>query len=273
MKKAGTNTICCLGGGKMGEALMRGLLESGAYARGKIRVGERDRKRRTEIEKGLGVRALASNAEALSGADVCVLAVKPQDMGPVLEEIGPHLGPRTLVISIAAGISTEWMRERLGEAVRIVRAMPNAPALVRQGTTGLFFGAGTTARDRRAALAIFEAVGATVVVEKEDHLNIITGLSGSGPGYVFLFLEALTDAGVYLGLARDVAARLALNTVLGSATMAQALERPFPLLRELITSPGGTTIAGLKVLEEAALRATVIEAVEAATQRSRELSV
>ncbi len=256
----------------MAEALVRGLIDSGAYKKGQIEVGEPDGRRRGALQEAYGVRVHEANVPVVSRADVCLLAVKPQEMAPVLEEIGPHLSPEVLIVSIAAGISTGWIRERSGKAAKIVRAMPNAAALIGESATGLYFRPGIGPEAKRIALGIFDSVGETVVVDKEEHLNIVTGLSGSGPAYVFLFLEALTDAGVYLGLSRDVAAKLALKTVRGSAGMAAALDKPFAVLREIITSPGGTTAAGLKVLEEGAVRAALTQAVEKATRRSEELS-
>ena len=262
-----------VGGGKMAEALVRGLLDSGAYTQGQIEVGEPDERRRDVLQETYGIRVAEGNVPVVSRADVCLLAVKPQEMASVLEEIGPHLSAGLLMISIAAGISTGWIRERSGKAKKIVRAMPNAAALVGQSATGLYFRPSIGEEAKRIAMGIFDSVGETIVVDKEAHLDIVTGLSGSGPAYVFLFLEALTDAGVYLGLSRDVAARLALQTVRGSVGMAAELDKPFALLREIITSPGGTTAAGLKALEEGAVRAVFTKAVEMATRRSEELSL
>jgi pyrroline-5-carboxylate reductase len=273
MKKSKEPRLSFIGGGKMGEALLRGLLDAGAYTRGQIEVGEPDGRRRNELGKKYGVRTSATNVPVVSTADICVLAVKPQEMASVLQEISPHLPAKVIVVSIAAGISTNWLRERSGKAQKIVRAMPNAAALVGKSATGLYFRPRIGEEAKKATLRIFDSVGESIVVEKEEHLNIVTGLSGSGPAYVFFFLEALTDAGVYLGLSREVAARLALQTVLGSAHMASELDKPFPILKEIITSPGGTTMAGLKALEEGAVRAVLTKAVEMATRRSEELSL
>jgi len=273
MKKSEESCLSFIGGGKMGEALLRGLLNAGTYTRGQIEVGEPDGRRRKELGKKYGVRTSATNVPVVSTAEICILAVKPQEMAHVLREIGPHLPAKVIVISIAAGISTNWIQERSGKAQKIVRAMPNAAALVGKSATGLYFRPRIGEEAKRATLRIFDSVGESIVVEKEEHLNIVTGLSGSGPAYVFFFLEALTDAGVYLGLSREVAARLALQTVLGSAHMASELDKPFPILKEIITSPGGTTMAGLKALEEGAVRAVLTKAVEMATRRSEELSL
>jgi pyrroline-5-carboxylate reductase len=273
MKAKKSLRLSFIGGGKMAEALVRGLLDSKAYTRGQIEVGEPDGGRRNALKKAYGIRVARANLSVVSSTDVCLLAVKPQEIATVLDEIGPHLSAHVLIISIAAGISTHWIRERSGKARKIVRAMPNAAALVGESATGLYFRPRIGEEAKKIALDIFGSVGETVVVDKEEHLNIVTGLSGSGPAYVFLFLEALTDAGVYLGLSRDVAARLALQTVRGSVGMAGELDKPFTALREIISSPGGTTVAGLKVLEEGAVRAAFTKAVEMATRRSEELSL
>ncbi len=271
MEKSKQRRLAFIGGGKMAEALVRGLLDCGAFGREQIEVGEPDGRRRKLFQATYGVRASRANTAVVSRADVCLLAVKPQDMASVLEEIGPYLPASVLLITIAAGVSTDWIRERSGEASKIVRAMPNAAAVVGESATGLYFRPPIGEQAKKEALRIFNSVGKTIVVDKEDQLNIVTGLSGSGPAYVFFLLEALTDAAVYLGLTRDVAARLALQTVLGSARMASELDKPFPLLKEIITSPGGTTMAGLKALEEGAVRAAFTKAVEMATRRSEEL--
>ncbi len=253
----------------MGEALIRGLLESRTYQPEQIRIVDPDAGRRSLLKKTYGIQAQKKPVDA----GILLLAMKPQDMPSALEEIRPHLQEQPLIISIAAGISTDWILERIGDGSKLVRAMPNAAAVVGQGATGLYFCPRLSEKDRSEALRIFDAVGLTVVVDKEDHLNMITGLSGSGPAYVFLFLEALTDAGVTLGLSRDTAGRLALQTLYGSACMAKEMGKPIPLLKEIVTSPGGTTVAGLKVLEEDAFRAALIKAVEAAARRARELAL
>ncbi len=273
MKSKKILRLLCLGGGKMGEALIEGLLESKEYSAKQIKVGEPDSGRREYLKKRYGIQAGMKNTAAIQEADICILAIKPQQAASVLEEIAPYLTKQTLLISIMAGISTDFIKSKVGKAAKIVRAMPNAAAVIRKSTTGLYVRPEVNKQEKQIAINIFKALGMTVEVAKEDHLNIITGLSGSGPAYVFLFLEALTDAGVYLGLSREVASQLSLNTVLGSASMAEELNKPFSLLKEIITSPGGTTMAGLRVLEEEALRSALLDAVEAATQRARELSI
>mgnify|MGYP005831017711 CR=1 FL=1 len=224
------------------------------------------------MEKTCGVSAYRNNREAVRGADLVLLAVKPQDMETVLTEVAEALSSEAVVMSIAAGVTTDWLRQRLGGHAKVVRAMPNAAALVCKSTTALYFCPGVEDRERKEIQEIFGTVGVCVVVETEDHLDIVTGLSGSGPAYVFLLMESLAEAGVTLGLSRPVAVELALHTVLGGAHLALESKKPFAILREMICSPGGTTLAGLKVLEEGAFRALFLRAVEAATLRSRDLA-
>jgi len=268
MGKKARVVLCCLGGGKMGEALIRGLLEAGAFLPAQVRVVDPDPQRREILREKHRLQTLESPV----AADIYLLAMKPQDLGGALESVRPFLEKKPLVISIAAGISTGWIRERIGEGSRLARAMPNAAAGVRQSATGIYFAPGMGEEDKARVTRIFEAVGLTVTVDKEDLLNVITGLSGSGPGYVFMFLEAMADAGVLLGLSRDSSVRLALQTFLGSSVMATELKLPLSTLKEMITSPGGTTMAGLVELEERAVHGALMRAVEAATRRSRELS-
>jgi len=251
----------------MGEALIRGLLAARVFKAAEIRVVDPDAARRDLFETQYGIRTL----QRLPEAGLYLLAVKPQDMGAVLPDLAAGAPEDPLVVSIAAGISTSFLQERLGEGCRLVRAMPNAAAVVLQSATGVFFTPRVNARDRETVRRIFRAVGVTVEVDREEQMDRITALSGSGPGYVFLLLEALTDAGVSVGLSRDTAGRLALQTFLGSAVMARESGKPFSELKGVIMSPGGTTAAGLKVLEEYAVRGAFLEAVEAATRRAGEL--
>jgi pyrroline-5-carboxylate reductase len=252
----------------MGEALIQGLLTAKVFHKSEIRVVDPDGARRGLFEKQYGICA----AEKIPDAAVYLLAMKPQDMGCALEGIREVLPKESLIVSIAAGISTGWILSRLGKDRKVIRAMPNAAALVQQSATGIYFTPQVGPRDRETVRNIFEAVGITVVAEKEEQLDAITGLSGSGPGYVFVLLEAFADAGVCAGLSRDTASRLALQTFLGSAVMARETGKPFSLLKEVIMSPGGTTAAGLKVLEEYSVRGAILNAVQAAADRAGELS-
>jgi len=259
--------LCCVGGGKMGEALIQGLLSARVYRAQEIRVVDTDPARREHFETRYRIGA----GETVQAADLFLLAVKPKDMETALGMLKDRVWENTPLVSIAAGISTDWISERLGPGRKVVRAMPNAAALVQKSATGLYFSSQVGAREREAVLKIFRAVGVAVVVDREEQMDMITGLSGSGPGYVFLLLEAFADAGVGVGLSRQTATELALQTFLGSAAMSLETGKPFSALREMIMSPGGTTAAGLRVLEEKAVRGAVMQAVEAATRRAGEL--
>jgi pyrroline-5-carboxylate reductase len=262
--------IALLGTGNMAEALVKGLLRAGTANADEILCAEPRAERREEIAARYGVATLGSNLEATEQADVVVLSVKPQTMEQLLDEIAPAVDHRKLVISIAAGVSIAAIARKLGAGVRIVRTMPNTPALVGAGATALARGAHATDADLEQARALFQSVGTTVIVE-EQALDAVTGLSGSGPAFLFLVIEALADGGVKVGLARPVAMALAAQTVLGSAKLVLETGEHPGRLKDQVTSPGGTAIAGVHALEQGGLRAALIAAVEAATKRSREL--
>jgi pyrroline-5-carboxylate reductase len=262
--------IAFLGAGNMAEALVKGLLRAGTAAQSEIVCAEPRAERREELAKRYGVAVLASNVEAAEQGDIVVLSVKPQTMDALLDEIAPAIDHRKVVISIAAGISIQAIARKLGAGVRIVRTMPNTPALVGAGATALARGAHATDADLAEAKKLFEAVGIAHVVE-EHLLDAVTGLSGSGPAFVFLAIEALADGGVKVGLARPVAMALAAQTVMGAAKLVLETGEHPGHLKDQVTSPGGTAIAGVHALEEGGLRASLITAVEAATRRSHEL--
>jgi pyrroline-5-carboxylate reductase len=206
----------------------------------------------------------------VGASDVVILAIKPQIMGVVLAELRPVLGRRALVISIAAGMSTARLRETLGAEARLIRVMPNTPALVLEGVTAIARGQGLEAGDLETAEELFGAVGKVVVLD-EELMDAVTGLSGSGPAYVAIVIESLADGGVKMGLDRATAMTLATQTVLGAARMLALTGLHPGALKDMVSSPGGTTIAGIAGLEEGGLRTTLIKAVERATLRSREL--
>jgi pyrroline-5-carboxylate reductase len=263
-----------VGGGAMAEALASGLVAAGV-ARDRLRAADPDPARRKALEQAPGIQTSAENGPVVEQSDVVVLAVKPALVGPVLEALAaqPSLDRgRPLWVSIAAGIALARLEAGLPEGARVVRAMPNTPALVRAGATALAAGRAASPADRAAARALFEAVGIVWEAPSEGLLDAVTGLSGSGPAYTAVFLEALGDAGVRMGLPREVAYRLACQTVLGTARMALETGRHPAALKDQVTSPGGTTIAGVERLEALGLRAAVHAAVEAATRRSRELA-
>ena len=259
-----------IGGGSMGEALAGGLLAAGVAA-SSVRAADPDPARRKRLEESLGIGTSAHNRDVVEGSDLVVLAVKPDRMAAALEELSGVDLLRPLWISIAAGVSLATLAALLSERARIVRAMPNTPALVGAGATAFTANPQADAADRATARALFEGVGLAWEAPAENLLDAVTGLSGSGPAYVFVFLEALGDAGVKMGLPREAADTLALQTVLGAAKLAQQTGRSPARLKDQVTSPGGTTFAGLERLEAGGLRAAVYEAVAAATGRSREL--
>jgi pyrroline-5-carboxylate reductase len=262
--------IAFLGTGNMAEALVKGLLRAGTAAKEEIVCAEPRPERRDDIKRRYGVAVSADNLAAAEQAQVVVLSVKPQVMDELLEEVAPAIDHSKLVISIAAGVPIAAIARKLGAGVRIVRTMPNTPALVGAGATAMARGAHATEADLEQARALFQAVGIAVVVE-EHLLDAVTGLSGSGPAFVFLAIEALADGGVKVGLARPVAMQLAAQTVLGSAKLVLETGEHPGRLKDQVTSPGGTAIAGVHALEEGGLRAALIAAVEAATLRSKEL--
>ncbi|MFN3680641.1 MAG: pyrroline-5-carboxylate reductase [Nitrospira sp.] len=262
--------VAFIGGGRMAEALIGGLLSAKLYRPDQIRAADPDGDRRSSLQQQFGILVHSSNQEVADWGAVVVLAIKPQATEQVLRELNGHLAGK-LVVSVVAGWSISRIMDRVGAAsCRVIRAMPNTPTLVKEGMTALSYGEGV--REDEAALVrrLFEAVGKVVSVE-ERLMDAVTGLSGSGPAYLFLAIEALTDGGVKMGLPREVAALLAAQTVLGAARMVLETGEHPARLRDRVVSPGGTTIAGLHCLERAGIRAALIEAVEAATKRSQEL--
>jgi pyrroline-5-carboxylate reductase len=262
--------LAFIGGGNMAEALLRGILAAKRLAPEQVIATDVRADRLAYLRDTYGIETSGGNAEASAQADTVLLAVKPQVVTGVLDDLRRVITERQLVISIAAGISTETIAEAVLRPVRVVRVMPNTPALVLEGMSALARGNLATPEDLATARGLFEAVGKVVVVD-EALMDAVTGLSGSGPAYVFLVIEALSDAGVKAGLPRDVATALAAQTVRGAAKMVLETGKHPGELKDMVTSPGGTTIAGLHALEQGAVRAALINAVEAATRRSQEL--
>lgn len=261
-----------IGSGAMARALAGGLLSSGVSI-DRVRAADPAAASREEFQREVGAVVVSDNAALIADCDVIVIAVKPGIVSAVLDDLSgqPDLD-RPLWISIAAGIPLASLQAGLPDAARIVRAMPNTPALVGAGATAYCANPATREDDQEIARALFESVGTTWQAPDESMLDVVTGLSGSGPAYVFLVLEALIDAGIHLGLPGDAAHQLACQTVLGAARLALESGRAPADLREQVTSPGGTTIAGLQQLEAAGVPTAFAEAVAAATTRSRELS-
>ncbi len=264
------HTIGFVGAGNMAEALIRGLVRGGHVPPSKIAASAPRRERLDQLAREYGIEVTTDNREVVRRCGLVVLAVKPQILDKVLREIGDQMHDGTLVVSIAAGVGTEAIEDSVAPGVRVVRAMPNTPALVGAGATAISAGKLASETDLKTARALFDAVGITVVLD-EYHLDAVTGLSGSGPAYIFLILEALADAGVKVGLSRRDAQRLAAQTVMGSAKLLLETNQHPGMLKDMVTSPGGTAIAGLHTLEEGGLRTTLINAVETATKRAREL--
>jgi pyrroline-5-carboxylate reductase len=262
--------IAFLGAGNMAEALIRGLLRAKMATEAQVIATGRRQERLDELKARYGVQAMTDNVAATREADIVVLSVKPQAMDKLLTTVAPALDVHKLAISVAAGVPIAAIERRLGAGARIVRAMPNTPALVGAGATALAAGEHATADDLRLAAKLFQAVGTTTSLD-ENLLDAVTGLSGSGPAYIFLIIEALSDAGVKVGLPRYTALALAAQTVLGSAKLLLETGSHPGQLKDQVTSPGGTAIAGLHTLEAGGLRTTLIDAVEAATRRAREL--
>lgn len=261
--------IGCIGGGNMAEAIIKGLL-AGAVPPENITVAEPVEERRVYLSETYGIGTTEDNSCAVSFGEVVILAVKPQVSLNALRAIAGDVATGRLFISIMAGVKTKTIEAALPKGVRVIRVMPNTPALALAAASAISPGANATSGDVSLALGIFNLLGTASTVE-EKLLDAVTGLSGSGPAYVFTFIEALSDAGVKNGLPRDVATRLAVQTVFGSAKlMLETREHP-ALLKEKVTSPGGTTIAGLQVLEQGGFRGTIMAAVESATIRSTEL--
>ena len=263
-------TIGFVGTGQMAEAMIKGLLAAGLVEAGAIAGSDPRAERVAEMKTKYGIHATTHNEDVMRRAEVVVLSVKPQILPTVLAEIAPYLKPRAVVISIAAGVPLAVLERHLPPSARIVRAMPNTPALVGSGATAIAPGSHATDEDLAIAKKVFDAVGLTVVLP-EEQLDAVTGLSGSGPAYVFLIIEALSDAGVKMGLSRYNALALAAQTVLGSARLLLETGEHPGRLKDMVTSPGGTAIAGLHTLEAGGLRTTLINAVESATNRSRAL--
>jgi pyrroline-5-carboxylate reductase len=264
--------LAILGAGNMGRALISGLLRSGTRAE-RIRVGESAATARESLARELGVAASADNSAALAGAAVVVLAVKPQDAAAVLEPLAPQLQrERPLLLSVAAGVRCAQLAAWCGAGVAVMRAMPNRPALLGAGATGLYAPAQIGLAQRAAAERIVRAVGEVVWVPREEDLDVVTALSGSGPAYFLLLAQLMAESAAELGLPADVARRLAIATLYGTGLLAQSGDRDLERLRTEITSRDGTTQAALDALAAADFKGAVARALAAATRRSRELA-
>lgn len=265
----GLGNVGFIGGGNMGEALIKGLINAAVPA-ANIRVAEPNATRRRQLTERYGITATDDNAQVVCGSDLIVLAIKPQIVPVVLPGVAANFDEGKLLVSIAAGVTTRVLEEYFEGSPRVVRVMPNTPALVGAGAAALCPGRFASKEDLAVAVGLFEGVG-TVHVVNEAQLDAVTGLSGSGPAYVYTVIEAMAAGGVLEGLPMDMALALATQTVLGAARLVQGSGEHPAVLRDRVCSPGGTTIAGVKVLEEKGLRAALIKAVAKAADRSRKL--
>lgn len=262
--------VAFVGAGNMATALIRGLVQAGACTPGEILATDVRKDQLERLARDHGIAVARDNREAAAWGDVVVLATKPQIFHVVLSEVAMGIRPDALVVSIAAGVPIAAIEARMPARTRVVRTMPNTPALVGAGATAIAAGEHATDEDLAVAKRIFESVGVAVTLD-ESLLDAVTGLSGSGPAYIFLIIEALADAGVKVGLHRETAQLLAAQTVLGSARLLLDTGEHPGRLKDMVTSPGGTAIAGLHTLEAGGMRTTLMNAVEAATRRSAEL--
>ena len=263
--------VAVLGAGKIGGALISGLLSSGWRQPSELVASCRRPERAAELEESHGIRATLSNAEAVARAAVIVIAVKPQDLDALLGEVSPLIDREQTVLSIAAAIPTSALEQHLAAGVPVVRAMPNTPSVVHEGIAGVC--AGAHADDEHLSLAeeVLAHLGSVVRVP-ERSMDAITAVSGSGPAYFALLAEAMIEAGILLGLSREISTQLVVQTMLGTAKQLRD-EKMHPVeLREMVTSPGGTTIAAIRELEQAGVRAAFLNAIQAAMDRSRELA-
>ena len=259
-----------IGGGKMAESIVHGVLAGKLAAPGDITVGEPVAERRAFLKGEFGISPVADNLEATSGADLLVLAIKPQDLGTVLAQLKGNLGPEQAALSIVAGARMATLSQGLAHDA-VVRVMPNTPAQVGSGMTLWTCSAGVSVAQREMTKAVLSSVGEEIYVSDEKYMDMATALSASGPAYVFLFIEALIDAGVYVGMPRDMARTLALQTVFGSARLVMETGRHPAELKDMVVSPGGTTAEALRVLEEQGVPAAIVAAVDAAYRKSVQL--
>ena len=263
--------IGVIGAGKIGSAILRGVIRAGLVHKDQVMASDVSTALRESVAQELGIEVMPNNSQVCDFADIVILAVKPQIMDPVVKEIAKKLGKEKLLISVAAGVPLSRIEDNLAKGARVVRVMPNIPCVVGAGASCYAGGTHATAEDLEKVGLILNSFGIALPSE-EKYLDAVTGLSGSGPAFVFLFIESLADGGVQVGLSRDVALKLALQTVYGSAKMALESGKHLAQLKDEVTSPGGTTMAGLYALEKGKMRGTIMEAVLQATHRSQALA-
>jgi pyrroline-5-carboxylate reductase len=262
--------LVVLGAGKLGETLIKGLIEAGVTTAASVTVTAAHQQRLDQMRERFGVSGTLSNAEAVRSADVLIMSVKPQAVPAVLADIRDVVRPPQLLISVAASVSAAFIEKHLTSPVPVIRAMPNTPCLVNKGMTGIAPGTNASRQDLEMARYIFNSVGRTVVVD-EKHMDAITGLSASGPAFIYIIIESLAEAGVKVGLPRDIATELAAQTVVGAGSMVLETGEHPAKLKDTVTTPAGCTIDGILELEDGGLRVTLIKAVVKATERAKEL--
>ncbi|HWL64501.1 MAG TPA: pyrroline-5-carboxylate reductase [Actinomycetota bacterium] len=263
--------LAVLGAGKMGEALVAGLLASGWRTPDEIAVTARRSERLEELASKYGVQATTDNAQAIAGVEIVVIAVKPQDIETLLASIDTHVSPDQTVLSVVAAIPTAFIESHLSSPIPVVRAMPNTPSVVHEGMAGISAGRHAGEDHLKLATDVLAHVGRVVIVE-EPYLDAVTAISGSGPAYFALLAEAMIEAGILLGLSREVSTQLVIQTMLGSAKLLRDTHMHPVELREMVTSPGGTTTRAIQVLEQSGVRAAFLNAIQAAMERSQELA-
>jgi pyrroline-5-carboxylate reductase len=262
--------LAVLGTGKLGGILLRAYLKQKLFSPKHVTATVKHPEKAVALAKELGISVSTDNRKAAHGADIILLGVKPQVVGEVLKEIAPELSEKTLVISVAASVPTSYIEQHAGAKVPVIRAMPNTPSTVGCGMTGICRGAHATAEHLDMTVSMFDTVGRTVVVD-EKNMDAVTGLSASGPAFAYIILESFAEAGVKVGLPRDVATLLAAQTMKGAASVVLETGDHPALLKDAVTTPAGCTIDGIMELEEGKLRVTLIKAVVKATQRAGEL--
>jgi pyrroline-5-carboxylate reductase len=263
--------IALLGAGKMGGIILQALLKNGMLSTRSTRATVAHSDRARELSAKLKVKVGTDNAEAATGADIIVIAVKPQVVEEVVREISAQVTPKQVIVSVAASVPTAMIEKNLPAAVPVIRAMPNTPCMLGSGMTAICKGRHASAKDVALTCHLFEVVGRTVVVD-EKHMDAVTALSASGPAYIYIILESLAEAGVKVGLPRDIATLLAAQTTLGAARVVLETGDHPALLKDAVTTPAGCTIDAIMELEEGKLRVTLIKAVVKAAQRAKELA-
>lgn len=263
-------TIAVLGGGVMGTTIVTALRTAG-WASGSIAVAEKDTGRAASLRESHGVIVTSTATEAVDGSDIIIVSVKPQDVGAVLDEIKPLVGPKNLILTVAAGLPAAFYESRLEPGVRVVRAMPNTPAVIARGATAIAKGANATDEDIQFVGTMLRATGLVVVVD-EEQIDAVIAVSGSGPAYFFAVVEALTEAGVAQGLDRILATQLAAQTFVGAAHLLETSGETPKTLRERVSSPGGTTLAALAAMSDAGLQGVISAGASAAARRSKEMA-